>query len=100
MQKDLLKITKQKNGIKLGVKVIPNASKCEIIGIIDKELKIKLDVPPVEGKANEKCIKFLSKMLKVPKSSISVLKGEKSRSKVLLIEGNPDELESKVSKLY
>lgn len=80
------------DGIKISVKVQPNASKCEIAGVIDNALKIKLDVPPVEGKANEKCIKFLSKLLGVPKTSISIVSGEKSRTKVLLIKGDTGEL--------
>lgn len=85
------------DGIKLNIKVIPNASKCEVAGIIDNVLKIRLDVPPIEGKANEKCIKFLSKLLDVPKTSISIVSGEKSRLKVIFIKGNPEELLKKLS---
>ena len=85
------------DGIKLNIKVIPNASKCEVVGFIDNVLKIRLDVPPVDGKANEKCIKFLSKLLDVPKTSISIVSGEKSRTKVIFIKGNPEELNAKIS---
>lgn len=94
-----LKITKQSDGVKFGVKVVPNSSKCEISGIIDESLKIKLDVPPVEGKANEKCIKFLSKLLGVPKTSISIASGETSKNKVLFIKGNAEELSLKLTSL-
>lgn len=90
------KIIKTEQGIKINIKVLPNASRCEVVGFMGDELKIKLDVPPVEGKANEKCIKFLSKLLGVPKSSISIVSGEKSRSKVLFIEGDAGELEKKL----
>jgi len=92
-------ITKTENGIKFGVRVLPNASKCEITGVVDGELKTKLDVPPVEGKANEKCVKFFSKLLGVPKTSIRIISGQKSRSKVIFIEGNPEILEKKVYEL-
>jgi uncharacterized protein (TIGR00251 family) len=92
-------INKTKDGIKLSIRVIPGSFRCEIVGFIEKELKIKLDVPPIEGKANEKCVKFLSKQLGVPKTSISILSGEKSRSKILFIKGNPDEIESQLHKL-
>lgn len=95
-----LNITKTADGIKLSIRVIPNASKCEIVGFIDKELKIKLDVPPVDGKANEKCVKFLSKLLGVSKSSFSILSGEKTRTKIILIKGNPEELTSKIAKNF
>ncbi|OGI00248.1 MAG: YggU family protein [Candidatus Melainabacteria bacterium GWF2_37_15] len=87
------------DGIKLNIKVIPNASKCEIVGFVDNILKIRLNVPPVDGKANEKCIKFLSKLLDVPKTSISIISGEKSRLKVLFIKGDPEELNKKLSTL-
>lgn len=91
-----LKITKLSDGIKVSVKIIPNASKCEIVGTIDDILRIKLDVPPIEGKANEKCVKFLSKLLGVPKTAIEIVSGEKSKNKVLYIKGNPDELTDKI----
>lgn len=94
-----MKITKTPDGIKLGIKVIPSASKCEIAGIAEEYLKIKLDVPPVEGKANEKCVKFLAKLLQVPKTSISIISGEKSRTKILFIRGNPDLLEQRAENL-
>ena len=87
------------DGIKLNIKVIPNASKCEIVGFVDNILKIRLNVPPVDGKANEKCIKFLSTLLDVPKTSISIISGEKSRLKVLFIKGDPEELNKKLSTL-
>ena len=86
-------------GIKVNIRVIPNASRCEVAGVIENALKVRLDVPPVNGKANEKCVKFLSKLLGVPRCSISIISGEKSRSKVLFIKGDPDELEERVREL-
>lgn len=87
------------DGIKLNIKALPNASKCEVCGFVEDSLKIKLDVAPVDGKANEKCIKFLSKLLGVPKTSITIISGEKSRNKVLFIKGNPEELNRKISEI-
>ncbi|MDD3013239.1 MAG: DUF167 domain-containing protein [Candidatus Gastranaerophilales bacterium] len=95
-EKTKFNITKLDNGIKISVRVIPGSSKCEISGLIDNSLKIKLDVPPIEGKANEKCIKFLSKLLGVPKTSIEIVSGEKSKNKILFIKGEPDKLLSKM----
>ncbi len=95
----LFDIKKTDDGIKLSVKVIPNACKCEIAGVAEKELKIRLDAPPVEGKANEKCIKFLAKTLKVSKSSVFIISGERSRSKILFINGNPEILEAGIINL-
>jgi len=88
-----IKISKNPDGIKLGVRVIPNSSRCEICGVIDENLKIKLDVPPVDGKANEKLVKFLSKTLNIAKTNISIISGETSKNKKIFIKGNPDELQ-------
>lgn len=93
-----LQITKLDNGIRFNVKVIPNSSKCEISGIIGAGLKIKLDVPPVEGKANEKCIKILSKLLDVPKTAITIVSGETCKNKILFIKGDAEELNLKIQK--
>jgi len=94
-----INITKLDNGIKISIKVIPGSSKCEISGLIDNSLKIKLDVPPIEGKANEKCIKFLSKLLGIPKTSFEIVSGEKSKNKILFIKGEPDKIVSKIVNL-
>lgn len=93
-------LTKIKDGIRFNIKVIPNASKCEIAGTVDGNLKIKLNVPPIEGKANKKCIEFISDILRIPKTKISIVSGEKSKSKTLIIYGNPDDLYEKLFKLF
>lgn len=95
-EENKLNITKLENGIKISVRVIPGSSKCEISGLIDNSLKIKLDVPPIEGKANEKCIKFLSKLLSVPKTSIEIVAGERSKNKIIFIKGDPEKLAIKI----
>ena len=79
----------------LSVKVTPNARQSELIGwLVDENggevLRIKLRVPPVDGKANRELIAFLSRLLDVPKSSVSLIRGEKSRSKTVEIAGLQD----------
>ncbi len=71
---------------RLSLKVIPNSSKTMLIRK-GAEVKIKITAPPVDGKANLFLIKYLSKELKVPKSTIHVVKGETSRHKVVEFEG-------------
>ncbi len=83
----------------------PNAKKSEIIGWeVDEQrdglrvLQIKLNAPPVDGKANQELTKFLSKALGLPKSKIQLARGEKSRTKRIAIDGiSEEELESKVA---
>ena len=74
-----------KDGIVINLKISPNASKNEIIKNGD-EIKIKLTAQPIEGKANKALIEFLSKELKIPKTSISILKGETSKDKTVLLK--------------
>jgi len=73
------------DGITLTVFVQPRSSKNMIAGLHDQALKVKLTSPPVDGAANKMCIQYLSKCLKVPKSSIEIVSGHKSRTKRLLL---------------
>ncbi len=68
--------------MKINVKVIPNAKKPSIIeeqGLI----KIKVVTPAKEGKANRSVIQMLAQYFSVSKTKIKILKGEKSRNKVV-----------------
>ena len=71
----------------LHVRVIPRSSRNSIAGFHEDILKIKITAPPVEGEANRECIKFLAKTFGVSRSSVSVIKGEKSREKRICIKG-------------
>lgn len=73
-------------GVLLHLHVIPNARKTEIIGIHGECLKIKIQAPPVDGKANDEIIRFFSKLLKIPKARIYFENGETSKSKILRCE--------------
>lgn len=74
-------------GNRLALKVTPNAGRNEIIGFSDGVLQVRIAAPPVKGKANKELTDFLSKTLGVSKSSISIVKGQTSRNKVIAIEG-------------
>lgn len=74
-------------GILLKVKVIPKASRMEAVGWEGDEFRIRLAAVPDKGKANEALIQFLSKILDIPKSQITLTKGDKSRHKQVLFSG-------------
>lgn len=74
-------------GVEVAIYVQPNSSKTQVIGKHNGQLKIKIKAPPLDGKANTEVIEFFSKLLKIPKKRIHLLKGEKSREKKILIEG-------------
>ncbi|MEO2068188.1 MAG: DUF167 domain-containing protein [Desulfurobacteriaceae bacterium] len=68
------------------MKVQPKASRNKIEKVEEGRLKIKITAPPEGGRANKQVIELLSKVLKVPKSAITIVKGETSRIKLLKIE--------------
>jgi len=69
----------------LQVQVQPRASREAVAGVIGDHLKIRLTAPPVEGRANTDLIALLAKLFGVPKSQITLLRGETSRRKQLRI---------------
>ena len=73
--------------MKIKIKVIPKSSKSKIVGkMADGVLKIKLKSAPVDGKANEELIKLLAKHFKTTKDDIKIIKGEKSKNKIIEIK--------------
>jgi uncharacterized protein (TIGR00251 family) len=74
-------------GATFAVKVQPRARKNAITGELGGALKVALTAPPVDGKTNQACIEFFAKLLKVPRSSVSIASGQGSRSKVVRVAG-------------
>ena len=75
------------DGITFAVKVHPRAKKNTITGELGDTLKISLTTPPVEGRANQACIEFFAKLLKLPRSSVTIASGQTSRNKVVRVAG-------------
>ena len=84
-----------KDEIILSIYLQPGAKKSEVSGMHDGQIKIKVNSPPVDGKANEALILFLSEFLNIPKSKIKIISGEKNRMKKISISGVADEKEIK-----
>ena len=72
---------------RLEVKALPGASSNAVTGTMGNAVKIKLRAPPVEGRANEALIEFLSEQLGVHHRAITLERGDTSRLKLLRIEG-------------
>lgn len=75
------------SGVTFAVKVHPRAKKNGVTGEIGNALKLSLTTPPVEGRANEACIEFFARLLKVPRSSVTIASGQSSRNKVIRVAG-------------
>lgn len=78
-------LEEKENGVVLKIKLVPNSSKDEIVGITEAGLRIKISAPPNENKANKKLILFLAKYFDVAKTSVNILSGEKSPLKTVLL---------------
>ncbi len=75
-----------RGGAALAIRVTPRASRNEIVEILpDQTIKIRLTAPPVDGKANEALIDFLSKVLSVSRSRIEIVAGQTGRDKLVTI---------------
>jgi uncharacterized protein len=83
------------DAVVLSVKVLPRSSRDEIRGIQDGILKIALTSPPVDNRANDQLIRFLSKLLGVARSRVEIVHGSASRSKTIRITGVTAEETSK-----
>lgn len=70
--------------MQLLIRVVPSASKTEIVGwMADGCLKIKIAAPPVDGKANQELIEFLAKTFGVSKSDVEIVSGQTSKKKTI-----------------
>src|SRR5256886_16750356 len=71
----------------LPLRVQPRASRNAVAGWTGDTLNIRLMAPPVEGVANVACLAFLADLLDVHQTQLEILRGERSRNKVLRITG-------------
>jgi len=75
-----------RRGAALPVRVIPRASKNEIVEILsDQTVKIRLVAPPADHETNQELISFLADVLNMPKSSFEIVAGESGRDKLISI---------------
>ncbi len=82
-----LELKPYKAGIQFAAAIQPRASRNQILRIHNHCLKIKLTSPPVDGAANQACIKFLAKAFGISPSRVSIVKGETSKNKTIQFEG-------------
>lgn len=84
---DDLVVTEQDGGFTFAVRVQPRASRDRVLGVHGGALKVALTAPPIEGAANEALIALVAKGLGVAKSAVRIVRGERSRDKVVRVEG-------------
>jgi len=74
-------------GVVLNVRVITRAGRSGLAGTRDNALLIRLNAPPVDGAANAELFDVLSDILHVPRRALTIVSGERSRSKRVLVSG-------------
>jgi uncharacterized protein (TIGR00251 family) len=74
-------IVENQDSVVLSVVVSPRSSKTEIASIDDDAIRVRLNAPPVDGKANEALVKLLAGVMGVPKRDVEILSGGSSRRK-------------------
>lgn len=69
------------------VRVVPRASRTEMVKGEDRTPRLRITAPPVDGEANEEIIRFFSKMFGVSKSAVEIVSGHRSKMKRIRIVG-------------
>ncbi len=75
------------NGITFAVKVLPRASRAAFAGVEGDSVKVRLNAPPVEGRANQALVKFLAEALGVRQADVEIVRGETARHKLVRVRG-------------
>lgn len=81
----MIEINQRDSAVTFKVRVQPRASRTQIIGEQAGAVKLRIASPPVDGKANEECRRFLAKLVGVSASSVEIVSGGSSRDKVIRI---------------
>jgi uncharacterized protein (TIGR00251 family) len=80
---------------RITVRVHPRAKRSRLAGRLGDAYKLDLAAPPVDGKANEACIRFFAGLARVPAARVRIVTGLTNRTKVIEIEGvSQESLES------
>lgn len=89
----MVDFTQNAGSITFTIRVVPRASKSEIVGDVDGSLKVRISAPPVDGAANEEVVRVLAKAFGVAKSNVSIVSGETSKTKrIHVIGATPEQL--------
>jgi uncharacterized protein (TIGR00251 family) len=83
----MLNIHERDGALVVAVRVQPRASRDEVVGEMDGALKVRLQAPAVENRANDALCEYLAMLLKTPKSAVRILSGDRSRIKRIEIRG-------------
>ena len=90
----------QKNGrLTFNVRVVPRASRSEVVGAHDGALRVRIAAPPVDGAANEELVKLLARVLGVTRTAVAVTAGQTSKLKKVAVSGIAPDLLQRLGEL-
>lgn len=81
----MVELRESVDGITFRVRVQPRASRTEVAGEYGNAIRIRLAAPPVDGKANEECIRFIASLLEIPVRDVEIVSGQSSRDKSIRV---------------
>ena len=81
----MIEINQRNSAVTFRVRVQPRASRTEVAGEQAGAIKLRIAAPPVDGKANQECRRFLARLVGVSASSVEIISGESAREKVIRI---------------
>jgi uncharacterized protein (TIGR00251 family) len=82
-----VKLVAKGDAVRFEVHARPRAKKSRVLGVREGRLDVSLAAPPVDGAANEELVATLAKALGVPKSRVSLVRGESGRTKLVEVRG-------------
>jgi len=86
-EKRVIPVRESANSVTFAVRVHPGANANAITGELGDALKVSITAAAEKGRANEACVEFFAKLLKVPRSSVTIASGQSSRNKVIRVAG-------------
>ena len=81
----MVEVRETHGSVTLRLRVQPRAPRTEIVGEHAGAIKLRVSAPPVDGKANAECRRFLAKLFEVSATSVEIISGDSSRDKVIRI---------------
>ncbi len=83
----MINFTEKDGTVIFTICVVPRASKSEIVGEFEGNLRVRISAPPVDGAANEEVVRLLAKTFGIAKGNVSIVAGQTSKTKRIRITG-------------
>jgi uncharacterized protein len=77
----------QDRGLTFAVRIVPRASRSEIVGEYNGALRVRIAAPPVDGAANRELVRTLAKVFKLPQDAVEIVSGANSKNKTVRVRG-------------